>query len=80
MRGRYTKAKLKKEILQEARVLGLHRGAVELIADRVADEVDQWVTKRASVTESDLDRVTAARLRKYNADLAYLYRNRSKII
>ncbi len=80
MRGRYTKAKLKKEILQEARVLGLHRGAVELIADRVSDEVDQWVSARASITEADLDRVTAARIRKYNPDLAYWYRNRSKII
>ena len=80
MRGKYTKAKLKKELLQEARVLGLHRGAVELMVDRVADEVDAWVSARAQVTEKDLDRVTAARLRKYNPDLAYWYRNRSKVV
>ena len=80
MKGKWTKAKLKNEILQEARVLGLHRGAVELMADRVADEVDEWVSARAIVTEKDLDRVTAARLKKYNADLAYWYRNRSKIV
>ena len=80
MRGKYSKAKLKKEILQEARVLGLHRGAVELMVDHVTDEVDTWVSARAVVTATDLDRVTSTKLRKYNKDLAYWYSNRDKII
>ena len=80
MRGKYTKAKLKNELLQEARVLGLHRGAVELMIDKVADEVDEWVSARARVTEDDLDRVISTKLRKYNKDLAYWYRNRNKIL
>lgn len=80
MRGKYTKAKLKTELLQEARVLGLHRGAVELIVDRVVEEVDAWMEKRAVVTKADLDRTIATKIRKYNKDLAYWYSNRDKII
>lgn len=80
MIGKYTKAKLKKELLQEARVLGLHRGSVELMIDKVADEIDEWVSKRAQITEADLDRVISTKIRKYNKDLAYWYKNRSKII
>ena len=80
MRGKYSKAKLKKELLQEARVLGLHRGAVELMVDRVTDEVDAWVSARAVVTSADLDRIVSTKIRKYNKDLAYWYRNRDKVI
>ena len=80
MRGKFTKAKLKNELLHEARVLGLHRGSVELMLDKVVEEVDKWVADRAQVTDADLDRVVAARLQKYNKDLAYWYRNRNKII
>ncbi|MBR0480241.1 hypothetical protein IJJ46_00215 [Candidatus Saccharibacteria bacterium] len=60
--------------------MGLHRGAVELMVDRVADEVDTWISARAVVTATDLDRVTSTKLRKYNKDLAYWYSNRDKII
>ena len=80
MKGKYTKLKLKNELLREARVLGMHRGEVELMLDKVADEVDEWVTARAQVTEADMDRVISAKLRKYNKDLAYWYKNRNKIV
>ncbi|MBQ3306089.1 hypothetical protein IJH02_01475 [Candidatus Saccharibacteria bacterium] len=71
---------LKRDIMREGRVLNRHVGAMELIADKVAKEVEKWVLERGEVTKADVDRVTAARIRKYDADVAYLYRNRGKIV
>lgn len=71
---------LKRDIMREGRVLNRHVGAMELIAEKVSKEVEKWVLERGEVTKADIDRVTAARIRKYDADVAYLYRNRGKIV
>lgn len=76
----FSEVSLHRDIMREGRVLARHTGAMEMIADKVCKEVSKWVRERGEVTRADLDRVTAARLRKYDADLSYLYRNRGKII
>lgn len=68
------------DILREARVLGLHRGAAEMIAERVYNEMRVWLDARGAVTKSDLNREIAKKIKKYHADLSYLYENRGKII
>ena len=36
--------------------------------------------KKKIITKRDLERTVVAELKKYNADLAYVYQNRDKII
>lgn len=76
----FSEKKLAMEIRQEAQVLNLHMGAVEAIIDKVVARVGAWARGRSAITKEDLERVTARELKKYNADLAYLYKNRGKII
>ncbi|MBQ6355109.1 hypothetical protein IJJ18_01660 [Candidatus Saccharibacteria bacterium] len=76
----FSEVSLHRDIMREGRVLSRHTGAMEIIADKVCREVAKWVRERGTVTKADLDRVTAARLHKYDADLSYLYRNRGKIL
>mgnify|MGYP003299257941 CR=1 FL=1 len=74
------KKKLEKEILFEAKVLNMHMGAAEAITEKVIESVSKWVEERAEITEDDINRETAKQLKKYNADLAYIFKNRGKII
>lgn len=67
-------------IMKEAKVLSLHPGAVQLFADKVADNVEKWAAKRSAITEKDLDLRIAKELEQYHSDLAYIFKNRGKII
>lgn len=71
---------LKKDILHEAKLLKISETVAQMIAGRVAEKVEKWIEKRAAVTNDDLNRQLAKELQKYNADLAYVYQNRGKII
>ena len=77
---KFSKKKLKEEIMREARVLDLPSGAAEAVADEVAEKVKKWADKRTEITENDLNRVTAEALEEFNQDLSYVYKNRGKII
>mgnify|MGYP001079007234 CR=1 FL=1 len=71
---------LRKDILHEAKLLKISETVAETIADRAIGKVGKWAEKRAAVTSDDLNRQIAKELEKYNADLAYVYQNRGKII
>jgi len=77
---RFSRRALISEIMFEARVLNRHFGAAEIIAEKVADEVEAWAKKRTFITEDDITRVASEKLEKYDKDLAYIYKNRGKII
>ena len=77
---KFSKKKLREDILREARVLGLHSGAAEMMTDKVVEAIEKWAKKRTALTQGDLDRATAKEIKKYHADLAYVYENRGKII
>lgn len=79
-RARFSKKKLITEIMFEAKVLNRHFGSAEIIAEKVADEVEVWAKKRTFITEDDITRVASEKLEKYDKDLAYIYKNRGKII
>ena len=79
-RARFSKKKLITEIMFEAKVLNRHFGSAEIIAEKVADEVEAWAKKRTFITEDDITRVASEKLEKYDKDLAYIYKNRGKII
>lgn len=76
----FTPEAIRQELRQEAQALGLPENITDLVIERVIAKVAQWLDGRPAVTEADLNRELALELQKYNADLAYVYQNRDKII
>lgn len=77
---KFSKKKLVTDIMFEAKVLNRHPGAAKIIAERVADEVEKWAERREFVTEDDIRQTASIKLKKYDADLAFIYKNYGKII
>lgn len=71
---------LESDLLNEGRVLGINDNTTKLIAQKVVPKVLKWAEKRVTVTRDDLERKLAKELESYDADLAYVYKNRGKII
>lgn len=71
---------LREALIYDAKVVGIPEGAAETIAVKIIKEVGAWAQKRSAVTTDDLNRKIAQEAEKYNADLAYVYQNRGKII
>lgn len=77
---KFSRKKLVSDIMFEARVLGRHPGAAKIVAEKVAGETEKWAEKREFITEDDIRRTASAKLKKYDEDLAYIYKNYGKII
>lgn len=76
----FSKDTLKQEILKDAKSINLAPGFAATISNKVTDAVEQKVNKLSTITTNDLERIVTAELKKYSADLAYIYHNRDKII
>lgn len=76
----FDRAQLKADLMKEAKVLGMAESTAETIVSQVVDKVSAWTEKRAAMTLDDLNRQVAKEMKKFNADLAYVYQNRGKII
>lgn len=75
-----SKKKIHEDIKREAKVLGMHSGAAEIIADKTVEKIIAWSKKRSMITEDDLNQRLAKELKKYNEDLAYLFECKGKVI
>lgn len=71
---------LRQEIIHSAKALGMSTAVAEAISLKISKKVAERLSKRAAVTEDDLNRFVADAAEKYNKDLAYVYKNRGKII
>ncbi len=71
---------LQEELLRSAKAVGVSVGVAEVIALKIAKKVAERIAKRAVATTDDLNRFIAEEAEKYNKDLAYVYKNRGKII
>lgn len=71
---------LRKELKIDARGLGIPAGAADAFIDCVILGVRKSFRNKKIITESDLRRAVGKELKKYNADFAYVYQNRDKII
>ena len=74
------KTRLKRELLIDAKALGIPTGSAEIFIDRALDATDKNLKNRTIITKNDLKRTLAKELEKYHKDFAYVYRNRDKII
>ena len=76
----FSKTFVVKDIMLESKVLGVSEGAAEKFADIVSDRVMKWAERRESITEDDVNTQIAKEIKKYSKDLAFVYKNRGKII
>ena len=76
----FSRKSIIKDIRTEAKVIKISAGSAEKYAEKVADSVEKWAERREGVTQDDLNRIIAKELAKYNKDLAFIYKNRGKII
>lgn len=76
----YTHEGIRDSVLKCGLGLGLAEGWVELIAEKVAQAMDEWASTKGVVTETDIRKHIVNELTTYNADIAYAYENHDKII
>ena len=72
--------KIKKELMLEAKAVDIPAGAAEIFIDHAIKNVKKVFTDKRIITDKDLERAITRELKKYNTDLAYVYKNRDKII
>lgn len=80
MKNSFDAKKIKKNIKIDAVGVGIPVGAAEVFATKATEAVYKNLKSKAIITEKDLNLALAKELAKYNADLAYVYRNRDTII
>ena len=64
----------------DARSVGIPSGAAEVFIDKTLKAAEKSLKSKKIITQEDLDRAITKELKKYNADFAYVYENRDKII
>ena len=72
--------KLRRELKIHAHALSIPDGAAESFIDETIKTVKRHLKNKAVITEAELTRLVARELKKYHADLAYVYKNHDKII
>ena len=76
--------KITKELVKElkihARAVGIPEGSAESFIDATLKSVKKSLKNKTVITRADLSRIVAKELKKYNQDLAYVYKNHDKII
>lgn len=76
----FDEAEITKELKIDAKALGIPEGAAEQFIERTIKGAHKTLKRKSLITETDLNRALVKELKKYNADLAYVYENRDKII
>ena len=70
----------RRELKIHAKALGIPSGAADSFIDETIKTVKKNLKKKTVITKADFERMVARELKKYNADFAYVYQNRDKII
>ena len=76
----YNEAEIRRTLKIDAKAIGIPSGAAEVFIERTLKAAKQTLKHKKIITENDLERAIAKELKKYNADFAYVYENRDKII
>lgn len=71
---------LTKDLKIDARGIGIPEGAAETFIKRTLKDAQKSLRQKSIITEGDLKRAITKELKKYNADLAYVYEFRDKIV
>ncbi len=77
---KFDEKKLKKELLIHAKAVDIPIGAAEEFIKKTLESVKKELKNKKIITNLDLERIVTKELKKYNANLAYVYQKRDKII
>ena len=80
MTKEFDEKELKKILKIDAHAIGIPVGAAEVFIDKTLSETKKQLKSKRIITNKDLERIVTKELKKYNSDLAYVYKNRDKII
>jgi len=69
-----------KDLKIDARGLGIPSGAAEVFIEKSLKAAKKSLKSKKIITDKDLKLAIVKELKKYNADFAYVYENRDKII
>lgn len=76
----FNETEIIKDLRINAHAVGIPEGAAETFIERTMKDAKKALKNRSIITEKDLNRVILKELKKYHADLAYVYQNRDTII
>lgn len=69
-----------KNLKIDAKAVSIPAGAAEIFITKSLKAAEKSLKSKKIITEKDLERAITKELKKYNADFAYVYENRDKII
>ncbi len=69
----YDERKLYASIFSACQSVREPMGSAELIADKVAKDMNEWIAKKYEVTSNDIRHMAARHLQVYHPDAAYMY-------
>ena len=69
-----------KDLRLEAAALDIPSGAADSFIIRALTDAKKTLKTKKIITNNDLERAIVKELKKYNDNLAYVYKNRDKII
>ena len=72
--------KTTRELKINMKALGIPSGSAEIFTEKIINSVQKSLKSKNIITEQDLNRLIAVEAKKYNADLAYVYKIHDKII
>ena len=75
-----TQKDLTKILKVHSKALGIPIGSAEIFIKKSLTAAEKSLKNRKIITEKDLYRAVAKELKKYHADLAYVFENYDKII
>lgn len=76
----FDEKELKKDLKIHAVAVGIPVGAAEIFVERTIKDAKKTLKGKKIITQGDLERAITKELKKYNADFAYAYEFRDKII
>ena len=76
----FDEKELKKDLKIHAVAVGIPVGAAEIFVERTIKDAKKTLKDKKIITQGDLERAITKELKKYNADFAYAYEFRDKII
>lgn len=77
---KFSEKTIRKELKIDAVALGIPSGAVEVFIEKAMIGIKKNIGQKKTITENDLVNLLYQELKKYNADLAYVQKNRGRII
>ncbi|MBR3256635.1 hypothetical protein IKG10_03170 [Candidatus Saccharibacteria bacterium] len=69
-----------RELKIDAKAVGIPVGAAKVFIEKTVKDAVKSLSNKSIITDNDLNRAISKELKKYNADLAYVYKNRDTII